>query len=209
MTPPTTPAKGVQLILASASPRRRELLDQLGVRYETIVSKLTEIPLPNENAERYVNRIASEKSRAVLELINTSLPVLAADTEVVLDGKIFGKPVNQAHAIEMLSDLSGCEHAVLTAISLRRGNEHWRALCTTLVRFRDLSENEIIEYCRTGESSDKAGAYAIQGLGGIFVANISGSYSGVMGLPLYETAELLRKVGLHPLNSMARVRGLE
>jgi len=126
------------------------------------------------------------------------LPILAADTAVVLGDKIMGKPKNQEDAVVMLTRLSGQTHHVYTAISLR-GKQHWQAVSITEVKFRDLAETEINAYWQTGEPADKAGAYAIQGLGGLFVESITGSFSGVVGLPLFETAELLAKQGIHLL----------
>ncbi len=128
-------------------------------------------------------------------MTNTLLPILAADTAVVLDGNIMGKPVDKEDAISMLSRLSGRVHQVLTAVSLR-GKEHWEAVSITEVTFRTITETEMLAYWDSGEPVDKAGSYAIQGLGGIFVESINGSYSGVVGLPLFETAQLLAKQGI-------------
>ncbi|GAB6047915.1 Maf family protein [Methyloparacoccus murrellii] len=188
-----------RLILASASPRRQALLAQLGLDAEIRPADIPERPLPEETPEQYVRRIAAEKSRAIQTLDDSRLPVLAADTEVVLDGEIFGKPADLAQALEMLARLSGREHAVLSAVSLRAGERHLEALSLSRVRFRPLTVDEIRAYWATGESRDKAGGYAIQGLGALFVEHLSGSYSGVMGLPLRETGELLRQIGLDPL----------
>ncbi len=190
------------LILASASPRRRELLDQLGLRYRVQPAHIAEHPRPGELPETYVQRIAAEKSLAAQGLSDDTLPVLAADTEVVLDGEIFGKPADRAQAAGMLARLSGREHWVLSAVSLRHGAHHWEALSISHLQFRDLTPAEIDLYWATGEPCDKAGAYAIQGLGALFVERLSGSYSGVMGLPLRETAGLLAHVGLDPLQSV-------
>ena len=191
------------LILASASPRRRELLDQIGVRFKVLPSEIPENPGHLELPEDYVRRIALEKARATQRLEGPSnLPILSADTEVVLDGEIFGKPRDEAHAFEMLEKLSGREHFVLSAVSLVHGETHFEALSMTQVRFRDLAASEISAYWRTGEPQGKAGAYAIQGLGSLFIERLSGSFSGVMGLPLHETAQLLRKVGIDPLTRL-------
>jgi septum formation protein len=184
------------LILASASPRRRELLDQLGVRYEVLPADIHEAPRPGETPEDYVRRVAAEKSLEAQRLSESRLPVLAADTEVVLDGDGLGKPRNFEHAREMLVRLSGREHRVLSAVSLRMGESHWEALSLSTVAFRDISLKEIEAYWATGEPRDKAGAYAVQGKGAVFIRHLSGSYSGVMGLPLFETAGLLKQVGL-------------
>jgi septum formation protein len=188
-----------QLILASASPRRRELLDQLGIIYAVRPTHIPECPQPGESADDYVLRIAGEKSLAAQRDGGDPLPVLAADTEVVLDGEIFGKPDDPGHAARMLARLSGREHQVLSAVSLRAGGQHWTALSRNEVNFRALAPAEIAAYWATGEPRDKAGAYAIQGLGALFITRLIGSYSGVMGLPLQETGELLAKIGLHPL----------
>ena len=188
------------LILASSSPRRRELLDQIGVTFKVMPSEIPEVPGALELPEDYVRRIALEKALAVQTLESgIDLPILSADTEVVLDGEIFGKPVDEAHAREMLEKLSGREHFVLSAVSLVHQDAHHEALSITQVRFRELSLKEICAYWQTGEPSGKAGAYAIQGLGSLFIERLSGSFSGVMGLPLHETAVLLRQIGIDPL----------
>ena len=185
----------IQLILASASPRRKELLDQINVRYQVYPVDLDETPLPNEKPLAYVQRLAAEKSAACVAALKTELPVLAADTSVILGDMIMGKPQTQADAVAMLSQLSGKTHQVYSAISLR-GREHSQAVSITEVTFRRLTEREIISYWDTGEPIDKAGSYAVQGIGGIFVKSIVGSFSGVVGLPLFETAELLSKQGI-------------
>ncbi|RQW84783.1 MAG: septum formation inhibitor Maf [Methylococcus sp.] len=192
------------LILASASPRRQELLAQLGIYCTVVVAGIPEQHLAGETPEAYVQRIAAEKSLAVQSLSENQLPVLAADTEVVLDGQIFGKPGNQSHAVEMLGRLSGREHTVLSAVSLRQGGQHWNALSVSTVRFRIITADEMAAYWLTGEPCDKAGAYAIQGLGAVFVERLMGSFSGVMGLPLHETAELLGRINLAPLGRSQR-----
>ena len=185
----------VQIILASASPRRKELLDQIKVIYKIHPVDLDETPLPNEAPLDYVQRLAAEKSAACLAQLNTETPVLAADTAVVLGCVIMGKPKDQADALAMLTQLSGKTHQVYSAISLR-GREHSQAVSITEVTFRRLTEREILDYWNTGEPLDKAGSYAIQGMGGMFVKSIKGSFSGVVGLPLFETAELLSKQGI-------------
>jgi septum formation protein len=189
-----------RIILASASPRRRQLLDQLGIHHEVVPAAIPEQPGMREVPEDYVRRIAAEKSRAVQQLVSSPLPILAADTEVVLNNEILGKPADRKHAIDMLMRLSDNEHWVLSGVSLRSGTEHWEALCISKVRFRSLSLDEIEAYWSSGEPEGKAGAYAIQGLGGLFIAHLSGSYSGVMGLPLHETASLLTHIGIDPLS---------
>ena len=187
-----------QLILASASPRRKELLDQIGVSYIVHPVDIDETPKDREVALDYVCRVAAEKSAACVSELIDFLPVLAADTSVVLDGQIMGKPKNREHAMTMLSQLSGKTHNVYSAISLRSQceNKHFQALSKTEVRFRNISPEEIQSYWDTGEPKGKAGAYAIQGLASVFVESIKGSFSGVVGLPLFETAELLSKQGI-------------
>ena len=184
-----------QLILASASPRRSELLQQIGIRHVIKAVDIDETPWPHESPPAYVERVATEKSAVCRALLDHDMPVLAADTSVVCDGKIMGKPDNLQHAMEMLSQLSGRSHQVYSAVSLR-GAHHWQAVSVSEVRFRPLSQTEIIAYWQTGEPQDKAGAYAIQGLGSVFIESITGSFSGVMGLPLFETAQLLAKQGI-------------
>jgi septum formation protein len=184
------------IILASASPRRRELLDQLGIGYEVMPAAIDESPGLNEKPEQYVRRVAAEKSWSVWEASCGRKPVLAADTEVELDGEIFGKPRDLEHAIQMLGRLSGREHRVLSAVSLRSPAGHSETLSISTVSFRAISPAEMVDYWATGEPCDKAGAYAIQGKGALFVRHLAGSYSGVMGLPLFETAELLKQIGL-------------
>ena len=189
----------IQLILASSSPRRKELLDQIKVRYQVYPINIDETPLHNEIPMAYVQRLAAEKSAACVAHLKTQLPVLAADTSVVLGDLIMGKPKDQEDAVQMLTLLSGKTHQVYSAISLR-GREHSQAVSITAVKFRSLSKQEILDYWRTGEPLDKAGSYAIQGIGGVFVESIVGSFSGVVGLPLFETAELLSKQGIEFLN---------
>lgn len=185
----------VQIILASASPRRMELLDQIRVTYRIHPVDLDETPLPDETPLDYVQRLAAEKSAACMSELKTQIPVLAADTAVVLGDVIMGKPKDQADALAMLKQLSGKTHQVFSAISLR-GREHGQSVSITEVTFRRLTECEMLEYWHSGEPVDKAGSYAIQGLGGVFVESIKGSFSGVVGLPLFETAELLSRQGV-------------
>jgi septum formation protein len=185
-----------RIILASASPRRRELLDQIGIDYDIRPVDIDESPKPNETPADYVRRIAAEKSAAChAQAAPIGLPVLAADTAVVLNGRIMGKPKDKEDALAMLRRLSGQTHQVYSAVSLR-GQEHGEALSVTNVTFRTLSEREIVAYWATSEPADKAGSYAIQGLGSVFVQSIQGSFSGVVGLPLFETAELLLQQGI-------------
>lgn len=186
-----------RIILASASPRRQELLDQIKVTYTVIPVAIDETPLPNEAPKDYVIRIASEKSAAcLLRSSESGMPVLAADTAVVLGNRIMGKPRDKDDAIDMLRQLSGKTHQVYSAVSFR-GRQHWQALSITDVAFRTLTDREMLAYWHCGEPADKAGGYAIQGLGSLFVESINGSYSGVMGLPLFETARILAKQGIN------------
>ncbi|MFM8341872.1 MAG: Maf family protein [Methylomonas sp.] len=184
-----------QIILASASPRRSELLKQISISHRIMAVDIDETPFANESPLAYVERVAAEKSAACQALLNDKLPVLSADTSVICDDQIMGKPIDLDHAISMLSRLSGRSHQVYSAVSLR-GNSHWQALSISEVKFKPLSNEEIIAYWQTGEPRDKAGAYAIQGLASTFIESITGSFSGVMGLPLYETAQLLAKQGI-------------
>jgi len=185
-------------VLASASPRRRELLSQIGVRFVPMAVDVTESPRAGERPPDYVRRVAADKSQAGRERAGDARPVLGADTEVVLEGEVFGKPLDFGHAREMLTRLSGRAHQVLSAVSLRQGERHWLALSESIVVFRALTEREIEAYWASGEPKDKAGAYAIQGRGSLFVSRLEGSFSGVMGLPLFETAALLANVGIEP-----------
>ena len=184
-----------QIILASASPRRKELLDQIKISYRVNPVDIDETPLPHEAPLDYVQRLAAEKSAACVAQLGGSLPVLAADTAVVLGGLILGKPKGRDDALAMLRLLSGKMHRVYSAVSLR-GREHGQAVSVTEVTFRPLTEREIALYWQSGEPADKAGSYAIQGMGGAFVELINGSFSGVVGLPLFETAELLSRQGI-------------
>ncbi|WP_242346895.1 Maf family protein [Anaeromyxobacter terrae] len=187
----------LRLVLASQSPRRRELLAQLGVPHEVLPANTDESVRPGEPAREYVARVAREKARAVPGEL-----VLAADTAVVLGGEVLGKPRDAEDARRMLAALSGSAHEVLTGVCIRRlmGADalELEAVVSTTVRFAPLDPASIAWYVGTGEPLDKAGAYAIQGAGGAFVLAVQGSVSNVVGLPLAETAELLRRAG-HPL----------
>ena len=185
----------VQIILASASPRRKELLDQINVSYQVYPVDLDETPWLDEAPLDYVQRVAAEKSAACKAQLDTEIPVLAADTAVILGAVIMGKPKDKADVMAMLTQLSGKTHQVYSAISLR-GREHGQAVSITEVTFRCLTEQEILAYWHSGEPLDKAGSYAIQGRGGVFIESIKGSFSGVVGLPLFETTELLSKQGI-------------
>jgi septum formation protein len=182
-----------RLILASGSPRRRELLGNLGLSFEVKAADVDESTRPGESARLYVGRLAREKAAAVAAQVPGAL-VLAADTTVVLGEEIFGKPERAAEAARMLRALSGKPHQVLTAVSLA-GTAAGSCVVTTTVHFQPLGEQEIAWYVASGEPMDKAGAYAIQGKGGAFVRAIEGSYSNVVGLPLSETVALLREAG--------------
>ncbi|MBS5841274.1 MULTISPECIES: Maf family protein [Pseudomonas] len=189
------------LYLASGSPRRRELLTQIGVPFSTVSAAIDETPLVNEAATAYVERLAREKARAGYKHVTASPPgddfcVLGADTAVVLDGQILGKPVDEADALAMLMALSGREHEVLTAIALIDVTRCETRVVRSAVRFRNISTQEAARYWASGEPLDKAGGYAIQGLGAVFVSGLEGSYSAVVGLPVCETAELLGHFGI-------------
>lgn len=187
------------IILASASPRRLELLKQIGVDPVVRPARIDETRF-DESADEYTKRIALEKAlRIASDLVDDKIIVLGADTAVVVDETTFGKPENEADARIMLSLLSGRTHRVLTAVAVVCGNRRTVSLSESEVRFRALDAEEIAAYWQTGEPADKAGAYAIQGLGAIFIDEIKGSYSGVMGLPLYEAAQLLQNFGAFKL----------
>jgi len=197
------------LYLASASPRRSALLHQI-----RIVHRVLSVPapagedepqLPNEAAADYVRRTALEKAERAVAWIAAQklpvLPILAADTCVIQDGVVLGKPVDRDDAYRILRTLSGRSHAVHTAVVLAHAGEFTLTVSETRVTLRELSDDDIAHYCDSDEPWGKAGAYGIQGLASCFVARIEGSYSGVMGLPLFETAELLRKINIHPVLS--------
>ena len=186
------------LYLASASPRRRELLEQIGLFPEAIPTDVDESAMPNEAPAELVARLALGKARSGLSSIGTPTGalVIGADTIVVLENTVFGKPVQREDALSMLSRLSGRTHCVMTAVALCDATGHVQASSVTKVSMRPISADEMRVYWDTGEPIDKAGAYAIQGLGAQFVSGIRGSYSGVVGLPLYETAALLSSRGI-------------
>lgn len=181
----------ISLYLASGSPRRRELLTQLGLQFERLITHVEEQRQPEEAADAYVRRLASDKARAGVAVAPQDLPVLGADTIVVLNGEVLEKPQDAAHAAAMLSKLSGQTHQVMTAVALADTQRELDCLVTTDVTFRKMTAEEISHYIASGEPMDKAGAYGIQGLGGNFVRKINGSYHAVVGLPLVETGELL------------------
>lgn len=187
-----------QLYLASRSPRRGELLNQIGVRFVRVEADVDETPDPGESPEDYVRRISIEKARAGRLAVPSEDPrsVLAADTAVVLDGELLGKPLDCPDFLRMMVRLSGRTHQVLTGVALSFSDELWYDLSVSQVSFRDTDAREHLAYWDSGEPHDKAGGYGIQGLGALFVADLRGSYSGVMGLPLYETGQLLRRAGI-------------
>lgn len=185
-----------QLYLASGSPRRRELLAQIGVPFSVVGAPIDETPQSGEAPAAYVERLARAKAEAGFTHIDGAGVVLGADTTVVLDGKIMGKPESREDGVGMLGDLSKREHQVLTAVALTDGQRTLSRCVTTTVRFRTISFEEALRYWASGEPLDKAGGYAIQGLGAVFVSHIEGSYSAVVGLPLSETAALLEQFAI-------------
>ncbi len=188
------------LYLASASPRRQELLRQLGVSFEVRPSNLDEARVPGETPEAYVARVAADKARHVARQLardGIPSPVLGADTEVVLGDEVLGKPRDRTAAQAMLARLSGHTHRVLTGVCLVTPAGEHRALSESRVTFAPLAPEEIERYVATGEADDKAGGYAIQGRAAGFIARLEGSYSGVMGLPLHELREILKQAGVN------------
>ncbi len=193
-----------QIILASQSPRRVAILKQMGIDCIVMPADIDESQIADETPAGYVLRLAKEKALAVFNRINklnkingqyANMPILAADTTVALENTIFGKPENDADAIQMLKQLSGTQHQVHTAVAVVLNQQIELALNTTLVEMMPLSDAMIAAYIATNEHSDKAGSYAIQGLAGNWIKRIDGSYTGVMGLPVHETAMLLNKIG--------------
>jgi septum formation protein len=196
-----------RIYLASQSPRRRELLRQIGVHFEVLLLRcnpsrsvdVDETPLPGESPADYVRRVSESKAECGVQTLGLRrllpLPILAADTTVTLDGAILGKPENKAEAAAMLTRLSGRTHQVITSVSVAHGNRMETRTSTSEVTFAPLTEARIHRYLLSGESLDKAGGYGIQGQAAAFIQHLSGSYSGVMGLPLCETAELLDNFG--------------
>ncbi len=190
-----------QIILASASPRRFELLQQINVRAIVQSVDIDESQKPDEPVKDYVQRLAMEKAQSGFETIENEqkLPVLGADTIVEVNGVILGKPENRSQAKNMLQQLSGKKHTVHTSVAIVTEDERFIDTSSSQVYFKVLEELEIDCYLATGEADDKAGAYAIQGIAAQFIKNINGSFSGVMGLPLFETAQLLKQCGVLPL----------
>ena len=183
--------------LASASPRRRELLDQIGASYHVVISEIDESVRTGESPGDYVCRVAREKALDVWQRAGTDKPVLAADTAVILDGRIFGKPRDRLQAIEMLQELSGRTHEVWSAVALiTSGGRILERLNVTQVTFSVLEPEWIEAYCDSADPMDKAGSYGVQGMAAQKISRLEGSYSGVMGLPLHETSEILNETGL-------------
>ncbi len=185
------------MYLASASPRRSALLEQIGVPFEVRPAAISESRHDGERPDAYVDRVARAKALKVWDDVaaGQNRPVLAADTAVVIDDQVLGKPDDEDAALQMLADLSGRSHQVVTAVALHHGQRVLSDVSTSEVRFRSTTERERLAYVATGEPLDKAGSYAIQGMGAVFIEHISGSYSAVMGLPLALTATLLAQYG--------------
>ncbi|MDX1497177.1 MAG: Maf family protein [Salinisphaeraceae bacterium] len=188
------------VLLASASPRRAALLAQLGIACDVAPQDIDETRRPAEPLTEFVQRLAIEKARSAWHVAEIR-PVIGADTVVCVGGDSLGKPRDRDHALAMLRQLSGQTHEVLTAVAVVCAGQEHRVLSRSQVQFRAIGADEALAYWDTGEPADKAGGYAIQGLGAVFVASLEGSYSGVMGLPLFETAELLGRVGLPVLGT--------
>lgn len=184
-----------RICLASASPRRRALLEQLGLQFEVRAASADETAIPGEMPGDYVTRVAIDKANEVASRLADDRLVIGADTTVTLGGEMFGKPRDRQDALRMLAALGGNTHEVFTAVAIRGADTCRYALSRSMVSFRPVSRAEADAYWETGEPADKAGAYAIQGRGAAFVTRLSGSYSGVMGLPLFETARLLDAFG--------------
>ncbi|MBI3171259.1 MAG: septum formation inhibitor Maf [Hydrocarboniphaga effusa] len=189
-----------QLYLASRSPRRQELLRQVNLRFEVLPVDVSERREPGQSPAEYARAVSLAKARAAMRLTALPLPVLGADTDVVLDGEILGKPDGRAAALAMLAKLSGRSHEVFSAVALVGGRRAETALSVSRVTFGKITPAMAAAYWDSFEPADKAGAYAIQGQGARFVRHIEGSYSGVMGLPLYETCELLQRFGVEVLS---------
>lgn len=190
-----------KILLASQSPRRRELLQQIGVDFDVLPVDIDETPQPGEAPRHFVERLALEKAQLGYRRQGNSMPVLGSDTIVVVGGQILGKPGDKQQALHMLSQLSGSEHQVLTAVAMVDARQQRCLTSVSHVYFRSLSDVEMRAYWDTGEPADKAGAYAIQGIAAQFIERLDGSYSGVMGLPLFETAQLLKEFGIVTLGA--------
>jgi len=184
----------MNVILASQSPRRLELLEQIGLHPEVHPAHIDETPLSNESPEDYVNRLARSKAESVAQHYTGAL-VIGSDTSVVIGQQILGKPQSREHFLTMFKRLSGAKHQVMTAVAVTDGQQTRSEVVVTQVSFYSISENEIERYWLSGEPQDKAGGYGIQGLGALFVKEIQGSYSAVVGLPIAETGKILEKFG--------------
>lgn len=189
-----------QLLLASQSPRRAELLRQIGVRFVVAPADIVEKAQPGEPAADYARRIALEKAREGWRRSTLGLPALGADTDVVLDGRVLGKPQDRDEALAMLAALADREHEVYSAVAIVHAQREQVVLSVTRVAFGPVTPAQAAAYWASGEPADKAGGYGIQGLGALFVREIRGSYSGVVGLPLFETGALLKQFGIEPLS---------
>ena len=201
----------MRIYLASRSPRRRELLTQMGIAFDTVVfreglradNETDETPHPGEDPVAYVERVARVKAEHGLKIVHERKlplrPILSADTTLEFDGEIIGKPLDMPDAMAILKRLSGQTHRVLTGVAVNFQGRTEFVLSSSEVRFRQLDEDEIRHYVISGEPMDKAGAYGIQGRAGMFVEHLAGSFTGVMGLPVCETGELLKKMGFKPL----------
>src|SRR3989338_1380112 len=189
------------IYLASVRPRRQELLRQLGIAFEAVPSNLPEVPQAGERPEDYVLRVARAKAQHVARQVRerglSSHPVLGADTEVVLEGEILGKPRDAQQGQAMLRKLAGRTHEVLTGLALLHQDAEYKTINRSHVTFGPLTDTDIQRYWDSGEPADKAGGYAVQGQAAAFIQHIEGSYSGIMGLPLYELMQLLRQAGVH------------
>jgi len=195
-----TSHENVTLFLASSSPRRKELLEQLGLEFKRINAPIEEVALPNETPDSFVLRMAIEKALSGFNKVaGKRIWVIGSDTAVVLNARVFGKPKNTVDSLSMLGKLSGQTHEVLSAIAVVYDGEVFSTLNKTKVQFKSLSETEMLAYIESGEPLDKAGSYAIQGLGAKFIQSIEGSYSAVMGLPLFELNQLLVESGYQGL----------
>lgn len=191
------------IVLASSSPRRFNILSNLGFKVQIFASEINEAAKPHETAEQYVLRMAIEKNQAAnIPTTYQHLPIISADTVVALDNHILGKPKSKQHAAHILAMLSDKTHQVMTAVCVHYKTQQFSLVQHNHVTFKTLSEQEIQAYIATGESMDKAGAYGIQGIASVFVKHLSGSFTGVMGLPIYETMQLLQQchIQIPPLN---------
>lgn len=191
--------RACRLHLASASPRRRDILMQLGLVFSQSSADVDETRLSGESAAEMVVRLATTKARTAASALDDNFVVIGADTTVVLDGKVYGKPADRNAAVAMLLQLSGRQHDVMTGVAVIARDDARTALSSSRVRFREIDPAEAEFYWQSGEPVDKAGGYAVQGLGALFVEELTGSYSGIVGLPAFETATLLAEVGINPL----------